>query len=142
MNPVSPMTTASDTYDAITDDLVDSEGDDYLDMSTAEPPSGTKPPGSPNPSVLCSSSKEIAYKSLAEVPQKVSDMSIEQVGSCLRLLMLNKYVDRFAQECIDGSMLTDIDRNMLVDDFKFSSFECQKLLKFISGWRPKFQGQL
>ena len=63
-----------------------------------------------------------------------------EVADCLRLLRLHKYADVFLTEDVDGSLLQELDKDILVSDFGMSTFEAVKLHKFVhDGWRPKLK---
>ena len=78
------------------------------------------------------------FSSINDIPESVGGLSIRQVGDCLRLLKLERYVDIFVKHDIDGTLLTTLDDAMLTSpDFNLSRFEANKLVRFINGWRPK-----
>jgi len=84
------------------------------------------------------SSSRSFYSSLNEVPRDVSCLAVEQVLQCLRWLNLDRYVETFRAEQIDGEMLTAVDQKMLTEDLGFTGFHAMKLEKFTrDGWRPK-----
>ena len=82
--------------------------------------------------------RETIYATYADVPKSVKDMSKYEVADCLRLLHLEKYRDTFIDQDIDGSLLSDLRKDMLTSEFGMTSFEALKLLKFTNhGWKPK-----
>lgn len=74
--------------------------------------------------------------SYREVPQDLSGLSLAQVGDCLKLLKLDKYVEKFRDESIDGAMLVDLELDILEKDLGMSGLNATKLKKFVGGWRP------
>jgi len=79
------------------------------------------------------------WTTLSDVPDDVTSLTVEDVVDCLRLLSLHKYVDVFRHEQIDGTLLTSLDQQMLIQEFHFNPFHALKLVKFAChGWRPKF----
>lgn len=66
-----------------------------------------------------------------------ANMTVKDVGDILKKLKLGKYVKRFKSEMIDGEILTELTRNILINDFNFSHIEAIRLEKFIaSGHLP------
>ena len=53
------------------------------------------------------------FSSINDIPESVGGLSIRQVGDCLRLLKLERYVDIFVKHDIDGTLLTTLDDAML-----------------------------
>lgn len=58
-------------------------------------------------------------------------MSVKEVGNMLKNLKLNKHVKRFKSEMIDGEILKELTRKILVNDFNFTHVEAIRLEKFI-----------
>ena len=71
----------------------------------------------------------------ARYPQDLSGLSVADVSRLLRYLGLKDYVEKFENELIDGTMLTTLDRESL-QSLNVQQFHCNKLLRFIGGWRP------
>ncbi|KAL5010945.1 hypothetical protein ScPMuIL_013250 [Solemya velum] len=70
--------------------------------------------------------------------EPVADFTIDQVCSCLSLLGLDQFVNTFRTERVDGTILLALDTNVLKDDFKFTSTQAIRLMKFIQeGHLPK-----
>ena len=74
---------------------------------------------------------------MSDIPSDIAECSVEQIGQCLSLLSLEKYVDTFRNEMVDGKMLVDIEDHMFEKEFGMSRFHALKLRKFIQGYRPK-----
>nr|XP_022309985.1 uncharacterized protein LOC111115428 isoform X2 [Crassostrea virginica] len=67
-----------------------------------------------------------------------SNLSVKDVGDILKKLHLGKYVKKFKSEMIDGEILKEITRTILINDFNFSHVEAIRLEKFIaSGHCPE-----
>jgi len=82
--------------------------------------------------------KRVSFTSLDDVPVDLGSLSVVEVLQCLRWLHLDRYVDRFRAEQIDGELLMSLDQQLLVEEFEFKRFDAMKLEKFArSGWRPK-----
>ncbi|XP_060569714.1 uncharacterized protein LOC132728121 isoform X1 [Ruditapes philippinarum] len=60
----------------------------------------------------------------------VAKLTIDEVTEYLRRLNLEKYANTFKNEQIDGPMLSDLDKDMLRDDFGMKGVEALRLLKF------------
>ena len=70
-----------------------------------------------------------------EWPSDLSTLSVNDVGNLLIRLNFGEYVDLFAKNLIDGSLLIDLSH----EDMKslgLPQFHCKKMIKFINGWRP------
>ena len=72
-----------------------------------------------------------------DVPNDLSKLDLEEVGQLLVELNLSNHVERFRREKIDGSLLMDLDSDVLQTELGFSKFQALKLAKFVKGWRPK-----
>lgn len=57
-------------------------------------------------------------------------LSIDEVAHYLTKLKLEKYVEGFKSQLIDGAMLVDLDRDILREDFGMKAIEALRLLKF------------
>lgn len=86
-----------------------------------------------------SSVSELLIQDWGDVPADLSELSLEQVASCLRLLKLERHIEMFKDFQIDGNLLITHSE----DDFKdwgMDSREAKKLFMFASrGWRLKSQ---
>ncbi|XP_033109402.1 uncharacterized protein LOC117110728 isoform X2 [Anneissia japonica] len=77
-------------------------------------------------------------KTLEDLPQNPRTMNMSQVQDCLRLLNMDKYVEIFEKNSINGELLTDLDKETLVADLGMSRLNALKLQKFIAGkWAPE-----
>lgn len=72
-----------------------------------------------------------------EIPEDLHGLSVSGVGECLRKLNMDKLVDFFKDNLIDGEMLLALDDETL-NDMGIDKFHRLKLKKFIDGWRPSF----
>ena len=85
-------------------------------------------------------SDESVYPDIRNVPKDVDfkQVSQQQVAEFLRLLGLKRHVARFVENCVDGELLLELTRDMLVSEFGLTTFEALKLHKFVhEGWRMK-----
>ncbi|XP_028407364.1 uncharacterized protein LOC114529988 [Dendronephthya gigantea] len=91
---------------------------------------------SQEPAVTTEQEKEEIYEAIAKYPLDLSGLNVEAVGKLLVCLQMEKYVEIFKEEMIDGRMLSDMDKESL-QSLNVSPFHVKKLLNFIGGWRPK-----
>jgi len=78
------------------------------------------------------------YTSLDEVPADVSCLTVHELLQCLRWLNLDKHVETFRAEQIDGELLVSLDQQVLVEELGFKRLDAIKLERFARhGWRPK-----
>lgn len=72
------------------------------------------------------------------VPTWLKDLSVSEVSELLSKLRLNHYVDKFAEQGVDGNLLSELDDTDMQDLGIKSSFHRKKLMMFIQkGWTPK-----
>ena len=83
------------------------------------------------------SSTNETFGKLEDIPSKLQGLTVAQVGQCLHLLNLDKYIVPFKKNIVDGEMIMTLNKNILRSEFGVSEFDIQKILKFIQGWRPK-----
>ncbi|XP_067098368.1 GRB2-associated and regulator of MAPK protein 2 [Osmerus mordax] len=71
-------------------------------------------------------------------PADLSALSLEEVSACLRFIGLSEAaVGVFQRERIDGSLLVQLNEEILSHDFHLSRLHVTKIIQFIQGWRPK-----
>lgn len=80
--------------------------------------------------------REAIYDAISRYPQDLSSLSVAEVSRLLKYLEMKGNVERFEKEMIDGSMLITMDKESL-QSLEVDTFHCNKLLRFIGGWRPK-----
>lgn len=74
---------------------------------------------------------------MADIQDDVKDFSVEDVSQCLHLLKLDKYIDKLADQQVNGALLVTLDEQMLQSHFEFTPFDARKLVLFChAGWRP------
>ena len=78
-----------------------------------------------------------AISNLHQVPKNIKDLTVSQIGDCLRLLNLDKHVDDFEEMQIDGALLNTLSAEMLHNEFGMSLLKATKFKRFCQGWRPK-----
>lgn len=91
----------------------------------------TKMEGLQNMSSASDSSPQ-SSNSAALIRFNHANLSVKDVGDILKKLKLGKFVKRFKSEMIDGEILTDLTRNILINEFNFSHIEAIRLEKFIA----------
>ncbi|XP_045180961.2 uncharacterized protein LOC123540203 [Mercenaria mercenaria] len=68
----------------------------------------------------------------------VAKLTIEEVSEYMRKLKLEKYIDNFKTQLIDGRTLTGLDKDMLKEDFGMKGVEALRLINFAKdGHVPK-----
>ena len=75
--------------------------------------------------------------SSSDFPDDLSSVSVAELGECLRKLKLEKHVDTFSSNQIDGKLFLTFDKELLSSLGVDNTFEQAKLMNFINGWRPK-----
>ncbi|CAB4044247.1 GRB2-associated and regulator of MAPK, partial [Paramuricea clavata] len=80
--------------------------------------------------------KQAIYEAISRFPQDLSGLGVADVSRLLGHLNLSDYVQTFANELIDGTMLVSMDQESL-ESLGVKPFHCKKLLDFIGGWRPR-----
>ena len=78
-----------------------------------------------------------AISNLLQVPKDIEDLTVSQIGDCLRLLKLDKHVNDFEEIQIDGALLNALSAEMLHHELGISLLKATKLKQFCQGWRPK-----
>ena len=103
--------------------------------STSESqPIATSSCNAPTPSLATSPS---VFSSSLDFPDDLRSLSVSEVGDCLRKLNLERHVDTFEGNLIDGEMLLTLNEELLSSLGVSNMFEQKKVIKFIHGWRPK-----
>ncbi|KAL8558041.1 hypothetical protein ACOMHN_022934 [Nucella lapillus] len=72
-------------------------------------------------------------------PEDISELSVLEVSCSLHYIgMKDRVVLRFANEQIDGKLLSSLDKRLLKEGFpELNALEIKKILDFVHGWRPK-----
>ena len=60
----------------------------------------------------------------------VAKLTIDEVSQYLKELNLGQYVDKFKQQLVDGSILLELDKDVLKQDFGLMAVEAIRLRKF------------
>lgn len=81
-----------------------------------------------------SNTKEETLNTLPEVnsAEDVRKLSIRELGMYLKRLRLDRFVDRFKEDMIDGMILGGLDKEALKDEYGMREIETIRLLKFAS----------
>ena len=74
---------------------------------------------------------------IEDIPEELNDMTVEDVCACLELLSMPEYSTGFRRKQVDGGLLIELDKDILLKEFNFSPFNASKLIRFTRGWRPK-----
>lgn len=89
-----------------------------------------------SPSIFATNKTKTGITSVHNLPDDISNLSVEAVGDCLRVLNIEPAcIDKFVKSHVDGKLLNDMD----TQDFLylgFSRFSAKRLSKFKRGWRP------
>lgn len=78
-------------------------------------------------------------KDAAEIPRDVdvARLTVNEVGHCLRLLKMKKYVKSFKRRVVDGAVLVTLTDAMLMETFKMDQLDARKIVMFSKeNWRP------
>eukprot|EP00794_Sanderia_malayensis_P012697 gene12697-13999_t len=75
------------------------------------------------------------YESLKASEAELRSWGPEEIEKVLKDLQLHKYIDKFIESQVDGSLLIELDEAVL-RDLGLNLFEARKLRKFVFGWRP------
>lgn len=108
-----------------------------LEPST-KPATAKKPPPplKPKPAVKRTQSVPQEREKVYKVPDDVSQMTVSEVSQFLSHFRFGDYVEVFAENEVDGSLLSSLDDEEL-KSLGLNAFQCKKLKKLVSGWRPK-----
>ncbi|XP_033097109.1 uncharacterized protein LOC117101264 [Anneissia japonica] len=72
-----------------------------------------------------------------DLPQDLRMLTLDQVKDCLHLLHLERLVDKFKENDIDGIILCELSKDILTNDLGLTNIEAIKLSKFIDQkWLP------
>jgi hypothetical protein len=72
------------------------------------------------------------------IPENLENLKVDEVANCLRFLHMDVYVDQFIEEQIDGTMLVELNEEMMEQSLGITNkLHQRKLIKLIGGWRPK-----
>ncbi|XP_071952408.1 uncharacterized protein [Antedon mediterranea] len=72
-----------------------------------------------------------------DLPDDLNNLSINQVADCLHLLHLDRHIDAFKGNDIDGTILGELTNDILVNDLGLTRIEALKLRKFVDQkWLP------
>lgn len=112
--------------------------DEHVPCATSDPSiEGSSVTSDPASISQYGDENEPLYSRHSQVQIPVSAMTVKQVKEVLRLLNLDRHVDSFVSQDIDGDMLCSLTEDILINDFGFKPFDAKKLMKFSKGWRAK-----
>ena len=82
------------------------------------------------------------WKDLNDLPPmdlNIAELSIDEVHRCVKIIgITGDKADLLRDANVDGTLLLNLDVDMLVNDFGFRTFDAKKLMMFAKeGWRPK-----
>ncbi|KAL4218551.1 hypothetical protein ACF0H5_023285 [Mactra antiquata] len=81
---------------------------------------------------------KLSHLPLVQTRDDVIKLSISDVGKYLKVLKLEKYVDDFEAAMIDGRILIDVTKDILINEFGFKQTEVLRLMAFSkNGHLPK-----
>lgn len=90
------------------------------------------------PEVTASRGSPGIIRSLADVPDDLSTLSVIGLCACLRLYNMAAVAEKFLQQQVDGQFFVAMPEAMFKDRcFDLSEFEILKLKRLQNGWRPK-----
>lgn len=74
----------------------------------------------------------------SNIPENISNLTIDEVAVYMKKLKLEKYVPKFKEQLIDGRMLLDLDKDILKEEFGLTVIEAIRLINFArDGHVPK-----
>ena len=100
----------------------------------SEPNSNSSQPTNKMP-VFTPEQHEEMYQAIAKYPTDLSKLTVTEVSRLLHSLGMGNYAEMFAEEMVDGDMLSSMNAENL-QSLNLSPFHITKLLKFVGGWRP------
>lgn len=71
-----------------------------------------------------------------KVPDDLSQLKISEVSQFLRHFNFGDFVEVFAENEVDGSLLVSLEEEDL-KSLGMNSFHCKKVKKLVGGWRPR-----
>ena len=80
------------------------------------------------------------YSSLSDIPDDLdfSNLSITEVGHCLKLLNMPEHIETFKRHDIDGCLLCDLDKDILEKELYLTHLQAKQWWRLIhQNWRPK-----
>ncbi|CAC5422433.1 unnamed protein product [Mytilus coruscus] len=87
---------------------------------------------------LDKTSRKINIVNTISCPPDVENLSVQELGQYLHVLNLGKHEESLSDALIDGSLIKELDENILREEFGFTRFEAIKLMKFArDGYLPK-----
>ena len=89
----------------------------------------------PQESVKTHTKKRIG-SAIQQIPQDISQMSVDDVVSCIEQLGLDKHALEFSVRGVDGFLLCQLTKEAFMN-MGLEEFDVIKLMAFINGWRPK-----
>jgi hypothetical protein len=68
----------------------------------------------------------------------IDSLSVQDLGLYLHIMNIDKYAGQLYDAQIDGTLLKELDEQILIDEFGFKRFEAIKLMRFARyGYLPK-----
>ena len=78
------------------------------------------------------------FRSLDDIPEDITPLTVDEVAECLRLLNLGMYVRKFVDYQVDGELLKAFNYEDLHKEFGISVVNAKKIERFAKhGWRPR-----
>ncbi|XP_053573250.1 uncharacterized protein LOC128663111 [Bombina bombina] len=76
------------------------------------------------------------FTNISDIPSDLHGLNVKQVCECLEILNMKQYVKAFSEALVDGHILYELDREMMLSCLGMNGLNIAKLLKFREGWRP------
>ncbi|XP_074640392.1 uncharacterized protein LOC141898423 [Tubulanus polymorphus] len=78
------------------------------------------------------------FRSLDEIPEDLSTLSVVEVSKLLRFNALSDLTMKFMENLIDGAMFLSLTEEILLEEpFKLNKFQMLKVKKIQAGYKPK-----
>ena len=84
----------------------------------------------------CSQNRQVSHARNIQRQQEIAMMGQAEIGRLLTKLNLQRYIECFAKELINGTLLLELEEETLHHDLGMTRFESRKLYKYVLGWRP------
>ena len=102
------------------------------------PEASVSHPGRQMPIRSASGSHRRRILNIDDVPEDISQLSVNELMDCLVLLNLSPYIPMMQKKKVDGRLLMCMQEDELKTVFGLSDFNATKLVQFAKcGWRPK-----
>lgn len=129
-----------DYLEVISSDQDEDDGCTITRFALADEPGSARTSFCSDSSTWKGEGKEwLLAKDASEIPVdlNIAALTVREVGYCLRLLNMKRYVKKFKRRVVDGAILVTLTEKMLVDSFGMDRLDARKIVMFSQdNWRP------